>query len=189
MFRRNTLSWLALAAAGLYAVTGAIELAHDQPTVFADPIDYWLEGFFAAGLVASVAVLASIAHAALSGRPATIGWTVGAAGNGALLVAAVATVVNGRETLDPLFGLGFLAIAIGYITLTVIDLRKRLVPSRAGLALFVGFAATAVFDNLVAGAGGLVLAASWAAFARLISGPESTTAPSRGSALSAESAS
>ena len=40
MSRRNALSLFALAAAGFYAITGAIELAHDQPTVFADPMDY-----------------------------------------------------------------------------------------------------------------------------------------------------
>jgi hypothetical protein len=39
MQHRTTVSRIALAAGALYAVAGAIELAHDQPTVFAGPID------------------------------------------------------------------------------------------------------------------------------------------------------
>jgi hypothetical protein len=171
MSRRNTLSLLALVAAAFYAVTGAIELAHDQPTVFADPIDYWLEACFVVALAASAAVLATIGRAGLSGRSGAIGWLAAAAGNAALLVAAAATLVEGRESLDPLFALGFLAIVLGYLTLAVTDLRGRLVPNRGGVVLLAGFVATVVLDNLVAGAGGLVLAAAWAAFSRLIAVP------------------
>jgi hypothetical protein len=177
MSRRNTLSLLALAAAAFYALTGAIELAHDQPTVFADPIDYWLEACFVAALAASVAVLVSIGRAGLSGRSGTIGWLVAAAGNAGLLVAAAATLAGGRESLDPLFGLGFLAIVVGYLTLAVVDVRGTLVPRRGGLVLLAGFVATAVLDNLVAGSGGLVLAAAWAALSRLIAIPDTSTSP------------
>jgi hypothetical protein len=168
---RSTLSLLALAAAAFYAVTGAIELAHDQPAVFVSPIDYWLEACFVAGLAASVAVLASLGRAGLSGRPATLGWVVAAAGHAGLLTAAGATLINGRESLDPLFGLGFLAIALGFLTLAVVDVKGTLIPRRGGFVLLGGFVATAVLDNLVAGAGGLVLAAAWAAFSRLIAVP------------------
>jgi hypothetical protein len=177
MSRRNTLSLLALAAAAFYAITGALELAHDQPTVFADPIDYWLEACFVAALGVSVAVLASIGRASLSGRPGTIGWLVAAAGNAGLLVAAATTLASGRESLDPLFGLGFLAIVAGYLTLAVIDVRGKLVPRRGGLVLLAGFVATAVLDNLAAGTGGLVLAAVWATLSRLIAIPDAS--PSR----------
>jgi hypothetical protein len=177
MSRRNTVSLIALAAAAFYAITGAIELAHDQPSVFADPIDYWLEGCFVAALAASVAVLASIGRAGLSGRWGTIGWLGAAAGNAGLLVAAAATLAGGRESLDPLFGLGFLAIVASYLALAAIDVRGRLVPRRGGLVLLAGSLATAVLDNLVAGTGGLVLAAAWAALSRLIAIPDTATSP------------
>jgi hypothetical protein len=179
MSRRSTLYLLALAAAGFYAIAGAIELAHDQPTVFADPVDYWLEASFVAALAASVAVLASIGRAGLSGRAGTTGWLVAAAGNAALLAAATATLVEGRESLDPLFGLGFLAIVVGNLTLAVIDIRGKLFPRRSGLVLLGGFVATAIVDNLVAGAGGLVLAAAWAALSRLINVPDATMSTRR----------
>lgn len=175
MSRRSTLSLAALAAAAFYAITGAIELAHDQPTVFADPIDYWLEACFVAALAASAGVLAAIGRAGLSGRSGSSGWLIAAGGNAALLVAAAATLVEGRESLDPLFGLGFLAIVVGYLTLAVIDLRGKLLPRRGGLVLLAGFVATAVIDNLAAGAGGLVLAATWAALSRLIAVPDAST--------------
>jgi hypothetical protein len=177
MSRRSTLSLLALAAAVLYGLSGAIELAHDQPTVFAAPIDYWLEACFVAALAASTGVLAAIGRAGLSGRAGATGWAVATAGTAALLVAAAATLVEGRERLDPLFGLGFLAIVVGYLTLAVIDLRGKLIPRRGGLVLLAGFVATAVIDNLVAGAGGLVLAATWAALSRLIAVPDPSTSP------------
>lgn len=171
MFRRSNLVRIALVAAALYAVTGALELAHDQPAVFADPIDYWIEGTFALALLASVVVLASLARAGLSGRAGTIGWTLAVVGNAALLFAAAATALEGRESLDPLFPLGFLVIVASYATLAAVDLRRRLDPPRAGLVLLVGFIATAVVDNLVVGGGTLVLAATWAAVGRLTAAP------------------
>ena len=181
MSRRTRLTQLALLAAGAYAVTGALELSHDQPTVFADPLDYVIEATFAAGLAASVVVLLAIGKSGLSGRPGTVGWSVAAAGNAALAVAALATAIEGREALDPLFPLGFLAIVVGYLMLAVVDARRRLVPPRAGLVLLIGFIATAVVDNLVTGGGTLVLAATWAALGRLITTPDAI-APSGGRA-------
>lgn len=172
MSRQTILARLALLAAGAYAVTGALELVHDQPTVFADPIDYVIETAFVLALAATVGVLFSIGRAGLSGRPAMAGWILAVAGNAALATAALATTIEGREALDPLFPLGFLAIIAGYLTLAVVDLRSRLVPPRAGLLLLLGFIATALIDNLVTGGGTLVLAATWAALGRLISAPQ-----------------
>ncbi len=179
MSRRTTLFQLALLAAGAYALTGALELSHDQPTVFADTLDYVIEVTFVVALAASVGVLLSIARAGLSSRAAAAGWSVAAAGNAALATAAMATTIEGREALDPLFPLGFLAIVVGYGVLAVVDLRRRLVPPRAGLVLLVGFIATAVIDNLVTGGGTLVLAATWAALGRLIVTPDAVAPPGR----------
>ncbi len=172
MSRQTILARSALLAAGAYAVTGALELVHDQPTVFAAPIDYVIETAFVLALAASIGVLFSIGRAGLSGRPAMAGWMLAVAGSAALATAALATIIDGREALDPLFPLGFLVIIAGYLTLAVVDLRGRLVPPRAGLLLLLGFIATAVIDNLVTGGGTLVLAATWAALGRLISAPQ-----------------
>jgi hypothetical protein len=179
MVRRSTLFRIAAAVAGLYAVTGVLELAHDQPTVFADPIDYWIEGAFAGALALSVVVFAWLARAGTPGRARAAGWTLAAAGHAALLVAALATAIEGREALDAIFPLGFLAIVAGYVTLAVLDLRKRLLPARAGLVLLIGFIGAVIVSGVVGAlldsggdggtGGGLVLAASWAALARLIS--------------------
>jgi hypothetical protein len=181
MVRRRTLFALAAAVAGLYAVTGVLQLIHDQPTVFADPIDYWIEAAFAGALALSVVLLASLARVGASSRARAAGWTLAAGGHAALLVAALATAIDGREALDALFPLGFLAIVAGYVTLAVLDLRKRLLPSRAGLVLLIGFVGAVIVSGVVGAlldsggdggtGGGLVLAASWAALARLISEP------------------
>lgn len=182
MLRPSTLFWLATAVAALYTGTGVLELTHDQPTVFADPIDYWIEGVFVGALALSVVVLASLARAGLPDRPVTAGWALAAGGHALLLVAALATAIDGREALDGLFPLGFLAIVTGYVTLAALDLRERLVPPRTGLVLLIGFVAAAVVSGVVGAlldsggdggtGGGLVLAVAWAAVARLVSEPE-----------------
>lgn len=179
MTRFNTLAWIATAAAALYAGLGVIEITHDQPTVFADAIDYWMEAIFVAALGLSAAVLASLARARSSSLAATVGWVAGAAGSALLAAVALATAIEGREALDGLFPLGFLLIVAGYVTLGVLDARGRLHPSRAGLVLAIGFIGAAVVDSVVGGilgtegdggaGGGLVLAATWAAFGRLLS--------------------
>ncbi len=185
MPRHTRLAALALIAAGAYALTGALELVHDQPAVFVDTVDYVIEAAFVMALAASVAVLVAIGRARLSGRAGLAGWTLAAAGNAALATAALATAITGREALDPLFPLGFLAIVAGYLTLAVIDLRRRLFPPRAGLVLLVGFVSTAITDNLVTGGGTLVLAATWAAVGRLISTPHTADRSQRRAAVAA----
>ena len=185
MSRRPLLTRLALIAAGAYALTGALELSRDQPTVFVDPIDYAIEIAFVLALVASAGVLFSIGRARLSGRAATVGWMLALAGNAALAIAALATAIEGREALDPLFPLGFLAIVAGYLTLAAVDLRNRLVPPLAGLLLLLGFSATAVIANLVTAGGSLVLAATWAALSRLISAPDVMSSSGRRRATAA----
>ena len=179
MSRRALLNRLALVAAGAYALTGALELSHDQAAVFVDPIDYAIEIAFVLALAASVGVFFSIGRARLSGRTATVGWMLALAGNTALATAALATTIEGREALAPLFALGFLAIVAGYLALAAVDLRGRLVPPRAGLLLLLGFSATAVVANLVTAGGSLVLAATWAALSRLICAPDVTSAAGR----------
>lgn len=183
MSRHSNLVRLALVAAGAYAVTGALELSHDQPTVFSDPVDYVIEAAFVVALLASVSVLVWLCRAGLSTRPATVGWAVAAAGHIALATAALATALAGRETLDPLFPLGFLAIVAGYLALAASDVRNHLVPSRSGIVLILGFVATAIVDNLVTGGGTLVLAATWAALARLMPVSRTSTRPSRSPAV------
>ncbi len=166
MNRNQLILPLALAAAGAYAVTGAIGLVDEQGTTFTDTLDYVLEWFFVAALAATAGALGLFARAAAV-RPARIGASLAAVGNALLFVAAFATAVNGGEALGPLFGIGVLAIVAGYITLTVADVRKRLDPAGLGLVLLIGWFASIPVDVLT-GAGGLVLAAAWAGVARLV---------------------
>jgi hypothetical protein len=170
MSRNHLVVPLALAAAGLYAVTGAIGLAHDQPAHFSDPLDYVLEWAFVGGLGATVAALAILARSG-----AGIGAWLATVGNSALLVAATATAVRGQESLDPMFGIGVLAIVAGYIVLTVNDVRGRLVPNGLGLILLIGWFASIPVD-VATGAGGFVLGAAWAGVARVSAAPRAVLA-------------
>ncbi len=172
----STLSRLAIAASALYAVVGALELAHDQPTIFRSTADYVIEGLFVAALAATVAFFLVLARDA-AGIAARVGWGAAAAGQTALFVAVLATVVNGRESLDPLFPLGLLVTFAGYLVLVGLDLRGWLAPPRAGVVLVIAIIAAAVVDNLVSGGGTLVLAAAWAALAGLTAGRSDTAHP------------
>ena len=164
MSRTRSIALLALTAAGLYAVTGAIGIAHDQPTAFADPIDYVLEWAFVGALAATVLALAILGRSG-----AGLGALIAAIGHVLVLVPATATAVDGREALDTLFVAGFLTIVVGYLILAVGDARRRLSPAGIGLILLLGWCATVAVDATT-GAGGFVLAASWAGVAR-VAGP------------------
>ena len=162
-------TWVATAA---YAVTGALELLHDQRSTFASPLDYLIEIAFALGLGATAA--ASTLYATRPPfRSVAVGWLLATVGHLALFASAAATVLAGHDALGPAFMLGLLATLGGYVTLLVADLRGRVRPARAGVVLLVGFVGSVVLGAVMAalltdgGGGTLALAASWAAVARL----------------------
>jgi hypothetical protein len=160
----------AFVAAGLYAVVGVLELAHGQETVFTSPVEYVIEWLFVGALCAAVGFLVAGARSATD-KLAAGSFAVAAAGHAAMAVAALATAVAGRESLDVLFPLGVLLGGGGLIVLAVQDVRRRVRPWRAGLVLAAAFVLAIPADAL-AGSGSIVLAAGWSAVARLL-----TTSP------------
>lgn len=159
----RSLPLLALGAGLLYALTGALELGHDQATVFADPADYVIEVLFVGALALGVAALAGLAFAARG--VVKVAWWLAAGGHAVLVVAAAATAVRGRESLDPAFPLGVLAILLGFALASVLDLRGRVHPARAGLVLLAGWVGAMVLSGVDLGS--LALAAGWCALGRL----------------------
>jgi hypothetical protein len=142
---------LPLAAAVLFAVTGVLELAHDQASPFTSALDYVIEGVFVAALAATAAALWQLRVG--GGR---LPWAAAAFGYCALLLAAGATFVRGQESLDPVFPVGVLAITLGLLVAAALDARGRLAPRGAGLVLLAGWAITVATDS------GLGIAAGWA---------------------------
>ena len=177
MSRHTRLAQVACVAAAGYAVTGAVELAHDQAPVFADTLDWIIEGAFAIGMAASFVVLVAIARATLPRPEPATGWALAAIGTAALGAAALASTIAGRHTFDPFFiDLGFLAIMIGYSLLAFAHLRQGLPFSPSGgMFLFAGFipimtiSGSATAGNLLTGYGTLMVAWSWAVLAGRIS--------------------
>jgi hypothetical protein len=152
---RSALPLAALAAAALYTVTGVLELAHEQVNPFAGALDYAIEAAFLAALAVAAAACWELRR-----RGARVAWTIAAAGHFVLLLPVGATFVRGEEALDPLFGVGFLAITIGFLVAAVLDARGRVTPRRAALVLLGGWIATVAVDSvLCVGAGWLALAA------------------------------
>jgi hypothetical protein len=163
---------MALAAGTLYAVTGVIELGHDQPEQFTGTVDYVIEAAFAAALAVSVAVLFALRRTGRT-RAGRVAFVAAAAGNVLLATAALATLVSGEEALDPVFPPGVLLVMGGYVTLLVLDVRGRLAVPRAGIALAVSFVLAAFLDEATSNAGGLLLGAGWYVLARVIQAADS----------------
>ena len=147
---------LPLTTALLFAITGILELAHEQVSPFTSAADYLIEGVFTAALACGAAALWQLRE-----RGNRHVWTVAAFGYGVLVLAAGATFARGQESLDPVFPVGVLAITAALLAASVQDIRGRLLARGAGLALFAGWAITVATDS------GLALAAGWAAVALL----------------------
>jgi hypothetical protein len=152
----NNRSVLALATAALFIVTGILELAHDQVSPFAGTFDYVIEAAFLAALAAGAAACWELRR-----HGAKIAWTIAAAGHGILLLPVGATFLRGEEALDALFGVGFLALTLGFLTAAVFDVRRRVTPRYAGLALLVAWIATVALDSTIG------VCAGWLAVAAL----------------------
>jgi hypothetical protein len=163
-------TWVATAG---YAVTGALELLHDQRSTFATPLDYLIEIAFAVGLGATAVATYALYATRPRARSVAVGWLLATVGHLALFVSAAGTAAAGHDALGPAFTLGLLAALGGYVTLLVADLRGRVRPARAGVVLLVGLVGSVVLGAVTAamlsngGGGTLALAASWAAVARL----------------------
>ncbi len=154
----------AAALAGtLFALTAAIDIAHDQPPQFTSTADYVLEALFAGSLVASAVALALLGSSA-ERRVARVGWGLTLLGTVTLAVVVTATFLNGEETLDAVFPAGLLSILLGYVVLAAADLAGRVTPRFAGVALFVsGVGMIALGD----GYGVVAWAAGWFALTAL----------------------
>jgi hypothetical protein len=168
-------TWVATAG---YAVTGALELLHDQRSTFASPLDYLIEIAFAIGLGATGVAAWALYVARPRARSVVVGWLLASLGHLALFASATATALAGHDALGPAFMLGLLGTLVGYGMLLVADLRGQVRPARAGVVLLVGLVGSVVLGAATAamltdgGGGTLALAASWAAVARLLAGTE-----------------
>ncbi len=162
-------SRLALAVAAFYAAVGILELMSDHdPEVdvaLVEGVDYALEWLFAAAAAATAVALVDFARS-LGTRGGRVAAMSAAVGHGLLALAAGATAITGRESFDAAFGVGVIVLLLGYVTLTVLDLRRRVHPARTGVVLLVGYVGAMATDGIGIG-GGFMLAASWAAVAHL----------------------
>ena len=154
----------ALAAGTLFAVTAAVDIPYTQPEVFTSALDYGLEAAFALSLAAGSAALWMLSRR-VTGRVARAAWAVAGSGSGLVAVSAAATFASGRNVLGPVFALGLLLLVVGYATLAVLDLRRRVTPRFAGVALAASMVAMIVLGE---GYGVAAWAAGWFAVAALL---------------------
>ncbi len=161
----RTIPVVALVAGAAFALMGALELAHEQPEVFVDRIDFVIEAVFALALGTSAAALALLARGAR--RVARVAFGAAALGHVSLCAAAAATHMSGRPALGPAFGIGLLLALLGLVALLVLDLARRLEPAGVGLVLAGGFVGGMVLAAM-AGGGGLAIGAGWFAVTQLV---------------------
>ena len=154
---------LALATAALFAVTAAIDIPHEQAQPFASTLDYVLEAVFALSLATAALTLGTLARAS-RGLAARAGFGAACLGTATVAFVAGATHVNGQDVLGPGFVLGLLGTVLGYVVLAVADLRRRVQPRYAGLALL---GSTVAMVALGEGLGLLGWTAGWVAVAAL----------------------
>jgi hypothetical protein len=117
--------------------------------------------------VALAGTLAAIVglHALQSGRYGLLGAAgslITFVGYALLFVAAVVTILAGREALDAVFPIGVLAIVVGSILLGAMTIRARMLPWWYGVLLIVGFPLSVASDVAIRGAGGIALGIVWA---------------------------
>ena len=154
----------ALAAGTLFAATAAIDVPHVQAQPFTGPLDYALEGFFAAALWSAALALWLLSRTA-AGRGRRIAWRVPALGCALVGTAATATLAAGHDVLGPVFMVGLLLVLVGYAVLAVLDLRGRSAPRFVGLTLAAGTVGMLVLGD---GPGTVAWAAAWFAVAALL---------------------
>lgn len=154
----------AVAAAILFVAAASIDIPRDQPLVFTDTVDYVLEAVFAAALWAAAAALVTLVLANTR-LPARIVLATAALGHALFATAATATLVNGRESLDPVSSIGLVLIMAGYLGFLIVDLLKRVEPRLSGVAMFV---ATLGMFALGDGWGMIAWAAGWFAVAAIV---------------------
>ena len=153
----------AIAAAVLFVAAASIDIPRDQPLVFTGTVDYVLEAVFAAALWAATAALVTLVRAN-TGLPARIVLGAAALGHALFATASTATLLNGRESLDPVSSVGLVLILAGYLGFLIVDLLKRVEPRFSGIAMFV---ATLGMFALGEGWGMIAWAAGWFAVAAI----------------------
>lgn len=113
---------LAMATGLAYALEGAIVLRAPQPDQHWHASGYAVEAAFVLALVATLPLLPQLGAAT---RLATLATRVAQLGYSAMLVSAVASLVDGGTSLGPIFLVGVLAALAGLVGLAVWALRRR----------------------------------------------------------------
>ena len=168
-FARSRRLAMATAATGAtFVVEALVELLHQQAQPFTSLADYAIEALFALGLALAAFTWWSLrSSGAVDGRCGRIGAAIAAGGNAALALSATATVLNGADTLGPVFMLGLLAALVGPITVAT-SARSRAL----GGALAFGLIASMAIPT----GGAAVLGLAWVAASTLLRSPAPTLA-------------
>ena len=148
---------LPLAAAALFALTGALELAHDQMSPFTSTLDYLIEGAFVAALAAGAAALWQLRDR--GGRTRLDRSPPSATERSCSPPAPHSSAARNRSTLSSPSASWPSRSAC--LVAAIQDARGRLAPRGAGFVLLAGWAIT------VASNSALAIAAGWALVALL----------------------
>ena len=169
MLVRSRLAAMLAVVAGLgFAVEGAIVVRAPQGDSGWSASGYAVEAAFVVALIAALPALGLLKpYASRTTAWATVGARIGFF---ALLVAAVPSLVQGKDALGPVFLLGVLVSLVSLLVLAVAGLRRRV---WVGAAAFVGLVlGMALGDH----GGGVALGVAWVAIG-LAALPSAQTVP------------
>ena len=132
---------IAIAAGIAFAAEAVAELAHHQAQPFASTGDYVIEALFAVALALGTVAWWTLrsSGAVGSGRGRT-GAAIGAAGNAALTLSALATIANGADALGPVFLAGLAASLVGSMVVASAGPRGRAIGGALATGLLASFA-------------------------------------------------
>jgi hypothetical protein len=149
----------AVAAVG-YAVEGAVVLHTPQSESGWGASGYLVEVAFAIALVATMASLGPLAHAA--GRLTRVAVATSRVGFASVLVSSGASIAVGHTTLGPAFLLGLLVALAGLLATAIATVRAGVLTWWCGPLPLAGFV---LGISLGDHGGGLIMAAAFAALA------------------------
>ncbi len=167
---------LAAGIGGLaFIAEGATELAHTQAHRFASVGDYLIEAALAAGLLLTLAGLLAL-HLRQERDTGQLGaWSfrVAAAGQGALGVVALATLLRGHDALGPVFPIALVAWLLGTVVFAFATYRAAVLPRWVAPTLPV-----AIIVSVALGHGGTIaLGAAWLVLAGALLGDRHALRP------------
>ncbi len=151
-----------MSAGVFYCNTTIFDIIAPQTTVFTRPTDYLIEVLFVMALLLTLVAYAGLhaLHRSRAGRFELCSYAITTGGTTCFTLAAIATLVAGREVLGVLFLFGVLAAFLGSICFGMALLQANILPRWISIMLMLALPVSVLLDAV---GGGILLGLVWLA--------------------------